>query len=161
MMREKKTITDWWWKTGSMGRWKPGILKMNENYIDPYVLALWLNMNTDDVYNTLIICGRDWTYHESWFASWSWICSSNELGTGCSFHDLSPRTVFGTPLLDMINHVELWTPLFGLQTPLRPSRWVSSVTTWDANAHTYTRWYSPWVVWMEWNQRNVMQSNQM
>jgi hypothetical protein len=55
---KKKTITDWWWKTGSMGRWKPGILKMNENYIDPYVLALWLNMNTDDVYNTLIICAE-------------------------------------------------------------------------------------------------------
>ena len=35
-------------------------------------------------------------------ASWSWICC-NEFGAGCRFHDLSCRTGFGAPLLDMIN----------------------------------------------------------
>ena len=155
----EKTITDWWWKTGSMGRWKPGILKMNENYIDQYVLALWLNMNTDDVYNTLIICAEiEHITKAGLLAGAGFALAMNWGQTGCSFHDLSPRTVFGTPLLDMINHVELWTP------PLRASNPVASVPLGVICDHVgcertdiYKMLFT--VSGVNGMQRNVMQSN--
>ena len=65
-------------------------------------------MNTDDVYNTLIICAEiEHITKAGLLAGAGFALAMNWGQTGCSFHDLSPRTVFGTPLLDMINHVEL------------------------------------------------------
>ena len=102
-------------------------------------------------------CSFPASYHESWLASWSWICFSNQVGA-CRLDAAAMILPPPNSAWLIISNCDPHLPYPWAQTPPRPSHWVSSVTIRShAHAHACTRWYSPRALWTRCSVLNAMQ----